>query len=112
MHISCNVRHSDVGKVRRIATVAAAGSMLLFGIGFGSSTSMGQAVATTTVSGQPAYAAALQTEIERAMKANVIPGAIVLIKSRDKGDWRATLGTAEIGKTAPLSLADSVRIGS
>ena len=64
------------------------------------------------VSGQRAYAAALQTEIESVMRANVIPGAVVLIKSRDKGDWQATLGTGEIGKTVPLSMADSVRIGS
>jgi len=63
-------------------------------------------------SGQQAYALALQTEIERVMKANVIPGAIVLIKSRDKGDWQGTFGTGEIGKTAPLAMADSVRIGS
>jgi D-alanyl-D-alanine carboxypeptidase len=46
------------------------------------------------------------------MKANVIPGAIVLIKSRDKGTWQATLGTGETARPAPLAMADYVRIGS
>lgn len=114
MRPSRSVRHSNAGKIRRFAPVSLAGSILLFGLGYGSSTpSMAQGAPTaTTVSGRPAYAAALQPEIERVMKANVIPGAILLIKSRDKGDWQATLGTGAIGKTAPLSMADSVRIGS
>jgi len=122
MHVSRNVRHSDVGKIRRFAPMAVAGSMLLGGISWGSLTPSGNQGAVSastvgrgagkTVKGQPAYASALHTEIESVMKANVIPGAIVLIKSRDKGDWQATLGTGEIGKTTPLSMADFVRIGS
>ena len=122
IHVSRNVRHSDVGKIRRFAPMALAGSMLLAGISCGALTpSGGQGAATgstvgrgtgKTVSGQPAYAAALQTEIESVMKANVIPGAIVLIKSRDKGDWQTTFGTGEIGRTAARSMAASVRIGS
>jgi len=103
MHTSRNVRYSDVGKIRRFTPTALAVLMLLIG------TSCGSAPPSTA---QRLDTAALQTEIERVMKANVIPGAIVLIKSRDKGDWRATLGTGEIGKTAPLSMADAVRIGS
>ena len=122
IHVSRNVRHSDVGKIRRFAPMALAGSMLLAGISCGALTpSGGQGAATgstvgrgtgKTVSGQPAYAAALQTEIESVMKANVIPGAIVLIKSRDKDDWQTTFGTGEIGRTAARSMAASVRIGS
>jgi D-alanyl-D-alanine carboxypeptidase len=112
MHSSRNVRRSRVGMIRRFAPVALVASVL--GIVLGVSTpSMGQSTATARMaSSQPAYAATLHAEIARVMKANVIPGAIVLIKSRDKGDWRATLGTGTIGKSVPLTLADYVRIGS
>jgi len=102
--------HSSVViNVRRFAPAALAGLMLFVGI---SSAPSRGATTALAVSGNPAYAATLHTQIESVMKANVIPGAIVFIKSRDKGDWRATLGTGEIGKTAPLSMNDSVRIGS
>lgn len=103
MPSTCNVRRPDVGKTRRIAPARLKTWMLLACIG---------CALTTPSWGQRADFAALQTDIERVMHANVIPGAIVLIKSRDKGDWRATLGSGEIGKPAALSMADSVRIGS
>ena len=112
MHVSRNVLHANGSKVPRFTPVAVAGSLLLVGIGSGlSPVSLGQGAAGEKVSVRPAYAA-LQTEIERVMKANMIPGAIVLIKSRDKGDWPGTLGTGQIGKTAPLVMTDFVRIGS
>jgi D-alanyl-D-alanine carboxypeptidase len=119
-----HVEDYEIGKFRRLAPVALAGSMLLVGIGCGSPTSPGgQGTSTVstatsggdigTMEGSPsAYATTLQTEIETVMKANMIPGVIVLIKSRDKGDWHATLGTGQIGKAVPLTMADSVRIGS
>jgi D-alanyl-D-alanine carboxypeptidase len=112
MHASRNVGRSRIDMIRRCALAAVAASML--GIVLGSSTpAMGQGASTATkASARPAYAAMLQAEIARVMKANVIPGAIVLIKSRDKGDWRATLGTGTIGKSVPLAMADYVRIGS
>jgi D-alanyl-D-alanine carboxypeptidase len=46
------------------------------------------------------------------MKEHVIPGAVVLVHSRDKGDWSATFGTREIGKDVPLSTEDHFRVGS
>jgi len=61
---------------------------------------------------QPASAAALQKLIPRLMKENAIPGAIVLIRSGEQGDWAATFGTRRLGTTEPLSIDDSVRIGS
>ena len=60
----------------------------------------------------PAYAAALQTQIPEVMKQNAIPGAIVLIKSGDQGDWSAVYGTQEIGQEIPMSMDDHFRIGS
>ncbi|HUQ63657.1 MAG TPA: serine hydrolase domain-containing protein [Acidimicrobiales bacterium] len=66
---------------------------------------------TATTQPQPAYAAKLQTQVLDLMKADAIPGVIVLVKS-PKGDWSATFGTAEIGKTVPMKIDDYFRIGS
>lgn len=62
--------------------------------------------------GTPAYGTKLQTLIPEAMKANAIPGTVVLIKSPKQGNWSATFGTAELGKQVPMSLQDHFRIGS
>jgi D-alanyl-D-alanine carboxypeptidase len=67
---------------------------------------------STAGSSQPAYAAMLQSEIAKVMTANAIPGVVVLIKSPSHGDWSARFGTAELGKTVPMSLDDYFRIGS
>src|SRR4051812_15379401 len=61
---------------------------------------------------QPTYAATLSTELPAAMKANAVPGTVVLIDSPTKGDWSHTFGTAEIGKQVPMKLSDLFRIGS
>ena len=61
---------------------------------------------------QPAYAAKLRTELPAAMKANAVPGTVVLIDSPSRGDWTATFGTAEIGKQVPMKMSDLFRIGS
>ena len=60
----------------------------------------------------PAYAMTLQQQLPEVMKANAIPGVVVLIKSPTRGDWSGTFGTAEIGKEVPMSLNDFLRIGS
>jgi len=61
---------------------------------------------------QPAYAAKLSTELPAAMKENAVPGIAVLIDSPSKGNWRATFGTAELGKQVPMRLSNLFRIGS
>ena len=68
--------------------------------------------ASTTPGALPAYAEALQEEIPKVMAANAIPGVVILIRSRDQGDWSATFGTGEIGKDVPMTLDDSFRVGS
>lgn len=60
----------------------------------------------------PAYAAALQSEIPTVLTDNAIPGAVVMIISADKGDWTATFGTAELGAEVPMSADDFLRVGS
>jgi D-alanyl-D-alanine carboxypeptidase len=61
---------------------------------------------------QPAYAAKLAQSLPEAMKANAVPGTVVLINSPSMGNWRATFGTAEIGKQVPMKMSDLFRIGS
>ncbi len=67
---------------------------------------------SSTSSGQAKYAAALKTEIPQIMKANAIPGVVVLIRSRHQGDWSAAFGTKKIGTNEPMSLGDYIRIAS
>ncbi len=67
---------------------------------------------TTSKSKAPAYAATLEQQIPELMKENAIPGAAVLIRSGDQGDWTATFGTRAIGTDEPISLDDYWRIAS
>ncbi len=68
--------------------------------------------ATSTQASAPKYAATLQEKIPAVMKANAIPGTVVLIKSPKQGNWSGTFGTAVIGKKVPMSLKDYFRVGS
>lgn len=72
----------------------------------------GATAATGTSTSVPKYAATLQEEIPAVMKANAIPGTVVLIKSPKQGDWSGTFGTAVIGEKVPMSLTDYFRVGS
>jgi D-alanyl-D-alanine carboxypeptidase len=94
---------------RRIATAI----VLVGALALASCSSSSASKSTSTTShGQATYAAALQAKIPQIMKANAIPGVVVLIRSRDQGDWSAALGTKVIGKNDPISLDDYLRIGS
>jgi D-alanyl-D-alanine carboxypeptidase len=70
------------------------------------------AASRTTSGGHATYAAKLKAAIPVVMKANAIPGVVVLIRSAKQGDWSAAFGTKEIGKNEPISLDDYFRIGS
>ena len=68
---------------------------------------------TSSTRGEDAgYAVKLREQIPQLMKAHVIPGCVVLVRTRDEGDWSATFGTREIGKDVPLSTDDYFRVGS
>ncbi|MFF2554530.1 serine hydrolase domain-containing protein [Nocardia sp. NPDC058058] len=60
----------------------------------------------------PAYAATLRPIIEKLMRDNVIPSAVVVVRSPKDGDWTATFGTGTIGKDVPVTVDDHFRIGS
>jgi D-alanyl-D-alanine carboxypeptidase len=61
---------------------------------------------------ETAYTASVQEKVTAAMKANVIPGAVVRISSPTQGDWTGTFGTATIGQNDPLTVQDHFRAGS
>jgi len=113
---------------RTTATTAllVAGTVVLAGCtstnGTSSSTSSAAAAMSSTaaVSGsagaapgaEPAYVAKVSASVEQTMKDNVIPGAVVLISSKDQGEWTGAFGTRTWGTDEPM-LADShFRIGS
>ncbi|HJZ37972.1 MAG TPA: serine hydrolase domain-containing protein [Solirubrobacterales bacterium] len=81
-------------------------------IGATTTTAARAGTAATKPGSVPAYGAKLRTLIPEAMKANAIPGTVVLIRSPKQGNWSATFGTAELGKQVPMSLKDHFRIGS
>ena len=60
----------------------------------------------------PAYAAAVQPELDRIMRDLAITGAAVLVRSPELGDWATTMGTRTWHGTEPVTLADHVRVGS
>ncbi|WP_084535482.1 serine hydrolase domain-containing protein [Nocardia yamanashiensis] len=83
--------------------VAAVGLTVAVGCGSGSD---------STGSGEPGYAAALRPVIEKLMRDNVIPGAVVRVESPRDGNWTATFGTGKIGANVPLTAGDHFRFGS
>ncbi|WP_433200946.1 serine hydrolase domain-containing protein [Nocardia sp. CA-107356] len=46
------------------------------------------------------------------MKDNVIPGAVVVVKSGKQGNWTAAFGTRTIDTSEPMSVDDYFRVGS
>ncbi|WP_092808202.1 serine hydrolase domain-containing protein [Rhodococcus globerulus] len=107
--------------MRRHSTTAAValtmGLVALTGCGTSSEVPDSSDVSQTLVTSSnnaptPAYAATLQPTIEKLMKDNVIPGAVVLISSPTQGDWTATFGTQVIGEDKPMSPNDYFRVGS
>lgn len=61
---------------------------------------------------QPAYASALRPKLQQIFTDTLTPGAVVLVRSPELGDWTATFGTRALGSAEPVTLADHVRIGS
>ncbi|MFI6958636.1 serine hydrolase domain-containing protein [Nocardia sp. NPDC050408] len=86
---------------------------LLFVTGCGTSTdSTGTSTQSTSPGAEPAYAAALRPVITTLMKDNVIPGAVVVVKSPKQGNWTAAFGTRTIDSNEPMTVDDYFRVGS
>ena len=93
-------------------TGAASPTVSTSGSAGGSGTSSSAASAPTSSAAEPGYVGEATSAIEKVMKDNVIPGAVVLISSPDKGDWTGTFGTGTWAAEVPLTEADHFRIGS
>ena len=65
-----------------------------------------------TAGAEPAYAATLRPKLQAILTETLAPGAVVLVRSPELGDWMATFGTRAIGSSEPVTRADHVRIGS
>ena len=61
--------------------------------------------------GSPAYVKALTSKIAKTLKQDAIPGAVVLVRSKEKGNWTAAFGTRQIGHNDPISALDVFRLG-
>ncbi|MDI1463722.1 serine hydrolase domain-containing protein [Catellatospora sp. KI3] len=60
----------------------------------------------------PAYAAALDTQIQAIVDNMSVPGAVVMITSPEQGDWTQTFGRQAVVGNAPMTADDHFRIGS
>jgi D-alanyl-D-alanine carboxypeptidase len=59
----------------------------------------------------PGYAATLRERIEQQMAEDGTPGAVVVIRSEERGDWSAAFGTRQVGVDDPVTVDDVFRIG-
>jgi D-alanyl-D-alanine carboxypeptidase len=60
----------------------------------------------------PPYARALQPKLEALVNEMRVPGAVVVVRSKELGDWTAKFGTRTLGGNQPVGIDDHVRIGS
>jgi D-alanyl-D-alanine carboxypeptidase len=94
---------------KKLASIVVLVALLTIGGGAAASGASARAAAPAP---EPAYGAKLAKEVRQVMKANAIPGAVVMVESPQKGNWSGTFGTAAFGKKVPMSLADYLRVGS
>jgi CubicO group peptidase (beta-lactamase class C family) len=64
------------------------------------------------VTGEPKSFSELQSAIETVLKETKTPGAAVVIVSRDKVDWIAGIGKADVAANKPVTAETLFRIGS
>ena len=100
---------------RRVLALAVSTAMLASACsatGTGSSSSLTQGDAALAAGTEPAYAATSRPKLQQIFADTLTPGAVVLVRSPELGDWAATFGTRTLGGRVPVTLADHVRIGS
>ena len=93
----------------RAAVLVAAVAFLA---GCGSAQAPTAPTATPSPSAVPDYAAALQPQLEQLVRDMSVTGAVVLVRTPDRGDWTTTIGTGTYRGNDPVQVADHVRIGS
>src|SRR5918912_2700133 len=103
-------------QVRVAAALAVASTLLITGCAAqGTSTpptSQAGAPSTAATAVVPAYAAKLQPELEQLAKDMLVSGAVIEVRSPERGDWTTTFGTRTYHGTDPVQASDHIRIGS
>jgi D-alanyl-D-alanine carboxypeptidase len=61
---------------------------------------------------EPPYAGSLRPKLEALVKEMRVPGAVVVVRSAELGDWSAAFGTQKLGGTQRVAVDDHFRIGS
>lgn len=60
----------------------------------------------------PAYAQVLSPRIEALRQELLVPGAVVVIRSGELGDWSSAFGYRDLEKSSAMEIGDFFRIGS
>src|SRR5262245_44088445 len=60
----------------------------------------------------PAYATVLEPKLKQLAADLLVPGAVVVVRSSELGNWSMTYGNRTLGGHDPVGLGDHVRIGS
>ncbi|MCU1640560.1 MAG: beta-lactamase [Nocardia sp.] len=97
---------------RRSIAILFATAGLFIAAGCGTSSDSGGSATSASARAEPAYVASITPVITKLMRDNVIPGAVVVVKSPKQGDWTGTFGTRAIGTTEPMRADDYFRIAS
>jgi D-alanyl-D-alanine carboxypeptidase len=63
-------------------------------------------------SAPPPYARVLRPKLDALLKALLVPGAVVAVRSRELGDWSAGFGSGQLGAFQPLGVHNHFRIAS
>jgi D-alanyl-D-alanine carboxypeptidase len=63
-------------------------------------------------SAAPDYAATLQPKLEQLVRDMSVTGAVVLVRTPDRGNWTTTIGTGTYRGNDPVRVDDHIRVGS
>src|SRR5262245_42569491 len=72
----------------------------------------GSPLRSPTEAARPGHISTLRPKLQQIVTDTLTPGAAVLVRSPELGEWTATFGSPVLGSATPVSLADHVRIGS
>jgi CubicO group peptidase (beta-lactamase class C family) len=97
---------------RRRALVAVTAATAVLAAGCAGSAADPAAASAPPPSAPPAYAAQLQPQLEQLARDLMVTGAVVQVRSPQRGDWTTTIGTTTYRGTEPVQVADHIRIGS
>ncbi len=108
------------GRTRNLRVAAAmtfAGTLLITGCTAQGTSTPPAAQATAPSAAEaaaavPAYAAKLQPQLEQLAKDMLVSGAVIEVRSPERGDWTMTFGTRTFHGTDPVQVSDHIRIGS